>query len=121
VSSEPEDFWASVAMNDHIWRHTDPEEMIEVVIDVVNQLHGNGLALGYVGAGPLEDLLGGHDAVMRRAADEALTNADFRSALAVVYGVRYRDPGYEHLHHLVRAEIGKLGLPTGQGNADRPH
>jgi hypothetical protein len=112
VAHGAEDEWAWGAMHDHIWWKTAPEQMLEVVIEVVNRLPGNVGALGYVGAGPLEDLLGGYDTVMRRAAEEAATNPDFRSALAVVYGVRYAASGYEQLHDLVRTEIDRLDPPN---------
>lgn len=111
TAHRPEDEWAVAAMHDHIWRHTEPEEMIEVVVQVINQLRGNASALGYVGAGPLEDLLGGRETVMQRAADEAVVNPDFRASMAGVYGVKYNLPGFERLHELASAEIAALPPP----------
>jgi hypothetical protein len=82
--------------------------MLDVVIDVINRFGGNRAALNYIGAGPLEDLLGGKEIVMERAGREALTNPAFREALASVYGVRYNDEGYGKLRALVEHEIQTL-------------
>lgn len=100
--------WAEFAMHDAIWREVEPEIMIEIVIDVVNRFAGDDRALNYIGAGPLEDLLGGKELVMERVAEEARGNQALRTALATDYGVRFCEPGYEALHELAAPEIERV-------------
>lgn len=61
----PENEWADFAIHDAIWHYVDPEIMLDLTIEVIKQLADNPRALNYVAAGPLEDLLGGTEAVMR--------------------------------------------------------
>jgi hypothetical protein len=79
--------------------------MLAFIIEVLARLEDNSTAIGILAAGPLEDLLGGDDAVMRRAEDEARINPRFRAALARVVGVKYNEPGFEVLHSLVGREL----------------
>jgi hypothetical protein len=105
----PEDEWTFAAIHDAIWHHVEPEIMLELTIEIINRLASNPTALNYVAAGPLEDLLGGKESVMQRAAEEARSNNAFRVALSTVYGVRYDEPGYGELRRLSSAE--RAGLP----------
>jgi hypothetical protein len=108
IAQGDDDKWAPPAIEAGIWRHAEPLPMLEPAIDVVNKIRANPRALEYVGAGPLESLLGGTHEVMERAVDEARHNEAFRVAISVVYGVRYNEPGYERLHDLSRAEISDI-------------
>jgi hypothetical protein len=111
-TKQPEYEWAVHAIRDAIWTYVDPEVMLDVVIEVINCLANDSAALNYIGAGPLEDLLGGTDVVMERAAKQALTDPAFREALATVYGVRYNEDGYGFLHDLVEGEVRRLFGPS---------
>lgn len=102
--SMPEDEWAAAAISDAIWRTVEPEYMLGLIIEVVNRLSDDPAALNYVGAGPLEELLGGNEVVMRQAVDEARINPAFRTAAASVYPVRYNEVGFEELHSLTTQE-----------------
>ena len=106
----PEDEWAAASVSHAIWHTVDPGYMLEFTIEVVNRLAKMPEALNYVGAGPLEELLGGDEIVMRRATEEARTNQAFRTALATVHPVRHKAAGFEELHQLTLAE--QAQVPT---------
>lgn len=109
VTKAPQDQWTFAAIHDAIWHYVDPDIMIELVIEIISRVASSPAALSEIGAGPLEDLLGGKESVMRRAEEEARSNAVFRVALSTVYGVRYDEPGYRELHRLTSVERSNLG------------
>ena len=93
--------WAWVALDDAIWWLAEPTDMLALIVDVVDRLAGNRAALEEVGAGPLEDLLGGDPEVMMQAEEVARTNAAFRTALSNVTEVKHNQPGFERLKKIV--------------------
>lgn len=105
----PEDEWVLEAIDDDFRAHAKPMEIAELVFEIVDRLPDDTLALRYVGAGLLEDVLFEADPeLIQHVARTAATDASLRLALAVVYSVKYCDPGYQELHDLVRAEIAQL-------------
>lgn len=73
--------------------HSDPEEAWKFVLRLVELASTDLEALGYIGAGPLEDLVRFHPALLLdRAESEAGHNSAFREALRVA-----RYPGHEEL------------------------
>jgi|ERR1035438_5284112 hypothetical protein len=108
TTKAPQDQWTFAEIHDAIWHSVEPDLMLDLVIEIINRVASDSHALSYIAAGPLEDLLGGKDSVMRRAEGEARSNAAFRIALCTVYGVRYDEPGYGELHRLTSEERDKL-------------
>ena len=79
-----EHFWAFNAMIDVIWE--DPESAWEVIVEVISRASDDA-TLGYVAAGPLEDLICEHPhLVIERVETRARQDARFRKAVAGVWG-----------------------------------
>lgn len=108
TTRSPHSEWSYTAIHDAIWKYAEPEVMLGVVAEVIDLIPEELRALNYVGAGPLEDLLGGKDEVMVRALNEAARSRKFRLALASTYGVRFCADGYEDLHAVVEHEIHEI-------------
>jgi len=102
-SRDPDSEWAWEALHDAVWFEGPPVDLLEIVIEIANRVGEQTAALQSLGAGPLEDLLGGDKEVMERAVREAHSNPAFRIAAATVYGVRGREPGYEKLADAIEA------------------
>jgi len=106
---QPEDEWVLETIDDDFRAHAQPIEIADLIVEIVDRLPNDTPALRYVGAGLLEDLLfDAEPATIQHVADAAERNPNLRSALAVVYPVKYGQAGYEELQDLVRAEIGQL-------------
>ena len=101
--------WAWEKLHDGVWWHTEPLAMLETIIGVANRLTNNHAALLELGAGPLEDLLGGDPETMAEAVKEARSNAAFRVAVSNVNGVKHREPGYEDLRQVVQGASSESG------------
>lgn len=72
---------------DKVWKLTgsDPDRLWELIQDMITAALDND-TLGYIGAGPLEDLLSAHGSTfIERIAEFAKVNAKFRVALAGVW------------------------------------
>ena len=59
--------WACEVMHDSVWFSFELLEALEWLISIADELTGEEAALKELGAGPLEDLLGGDPATMDRA------------------------------------------------------
>src|SRR5581483_3052213 len=91
------DEWVWDVVHDGVWWYGEPLEMLAFITDVAQRLAGNSVALAELGAGPLEDLLGGDAETMAAAVREAGVNPAFREALRNVNGVKHGEEGYEEL------------------------
>ena len=88
-------------MHKGVWWTTDPVTMLEIIIDVIDRVGNDRSALLEIGAGPLEDVLGGDARANARAEAEARVSAPFRTALANVDGVKHGDSAYEGLRRVL--------------------
>jgi hypothetical protein len=98
--------WAWEVMHDGVWFSFEPLEALEWLISIADELTGEEAALKELGAGPLEDLLGGDPKTMDRALEAARSSDAFRTAVANVAGVKHREPAYALLHEAAARELG---------------
>jgi hypothetical protein len=99
--TQDEDFrWASDYVDGLV--HSDPQEALNLTISLINASESS-KALAIVAAGPLEDLLKSHGAVlMDRVEEESRTNDKFRLALSGVWGINPGNPIYERWNVLMQ-------------------
>lgn len=95
------DEWVWEVVNNAVGWYAEPMEALGFIADVATRLADHPAALNELGAGPLEDLLGGDAATMVAAVREARVNPAFCEALRNVNGVKHHEEGYEELSRVV--------------------